>query len=89
MKIKSRIHIILCLSIILLVTTGCSYTKRDLGSQYGSKTLSTIVIPEKFEALSGMDENELINYFEENGEDNYEDLKIVDGQVNIFVTDII
>ena len=87
MKFKPRIHMILCLSFILLMATGCSYTKQDSSSQYENKTLSTIIIPDTFEGLSGMDENELIDYFEKNGEGNYEDLKIVDGHVEFSVTE--
>lgn len=45
-----------------------------------------IVFPEQFEALSGYDEETLVDYLKENSDGNYRKIECIDGQVNMVAT---
>lgn len=51
-----------------------------------SQDTTEIVFPEQFEALSGYDEEALVDYLKENSDGNYQKIECIGGQVNMVAT---
>ena len=86
MRKKIGISIIIFLCVCALAACGNNKNDNSISTSDVSDYI-TISIPESFENLSGMDENKLLEYLENNGDGNYEDLAIADGVVVISVTE--
>ena len=74
---------------IVLGVTGCE-NSNDINttkSVTSSMNNSSVIIPESFKSLAGMNENELLDLFKKNGEGHYNGIKSVDGQVEVSVTE--
>ncbi len=65
--------------------TSCGDNKNtsETDTEIGSDDTITIVFPDSVEKLSGFNEEQLCDYLEDNGDGNYSDIYIEDGQVNI------
>ncbi len=85
---KVKLGVAAMLLMVTCMLTACGSRQEDNNiSASDESDLITISFPESFECLSGMDEDKLLEYLENNGEGNYENLTITDGSVQISVTE--
>lgn len=85
---KGKLCIAAMLLLVICMLTACESRQEYYSiSASDESDLITISFPESFEGLSGMDEDKLLEYLENNGEGNYENLTITDGEVQISVTE--
>lgn len=83
-----KIVISIILSVLIGMTTSCGDKNHaDSNTSNPADEYITIVFPEKFHNLIGMNEEELLEYLKTNGDDNYEKLSISDGTVEMALTD--
>lgn len=85
-KWKIGISVMLVVCICMLTACGSKKSVDDESTQNVADCI-TVSIPESFENLSGMYEDDLMDYLKTNGDGNYEKLKVADGLVKISVTE--
>ncbi|MFQ8894669.1 MAG: hypothetical protein ACLR6Z_06525 [Dorea sp.] len=95
---KKRTLTVLVVALVCTFLTACSKEIDTMTESVNEKESSVIenptvledtteiVFPEQFEALSGYDEEALVDYLKENSDGNYQKIECIDGQVNMVAT---
>lgn len=95
---KKRTITVLVVALVWTFSTACSKEIDTMTESANEKKSSVIenptvsqdtteiVFPEQFEALSGYDEEVLVDYLKENSDGNYQKIECIGGQVNMVAT---
>lgn len=95
---KKRTITVLVVALVWTFSTACSKEIDTMTESANEKKSSVIenptvsqdtteiVFPEQFEALSGYDEEVLVDYLKENSDGNYQKIGCIGGQVNMVAT---
>lgn len=90
---KKRTLTVLVVALVCTFLTACSKEIDTMTESVNEKESSVIenptvledtteiVFPEQFEALSGYDEEALVDYLKENSDGNYQKIECIDGQL--------
>lgn len=73
----------MCIIVGILIYLCCKKAITKNEKNVTANNIITITIPEKFEGLSGMNEQELCEYFKKNGNGNYDSIDVFDNQVRV------
>lgn len=81
---KKKIGIIItCIAVVVLIYLCYKILIVRKEKNIVANNTVTITIPQKFENLSGMNTQELCNYFKKNGNGNYNSIDVINNQVEI------